>query len=362
MENQLVNTNTQVIGQTVEKYCLTYDKLPAADRSIVDRSMMSIDILQISTITDYGADLLAKLGNFSNTLLTGTLTKDCSVVGGLLTNLITDVESVNPKERKIGFLIKFLQDRKKELAALKTQYQGVLPSIEKVKGELEGHRRIMQRDILQYGNLLDEVNKFCDFLDFYIMGLARKIMDVHNNELPSLRATSKSTGKQTDLQAVYTVEQNLQELDRKLYDLESYKTAGLQISTQVDVLQRGDSALYNKLQTAINMTIPMWKVLAAVAIGVTNQSMAVGYLNKLDNSTNQLFVQLAEMSKDSTLQVARKAEEPALRLETLLKVNEIALSMFSDLVQINNDGQQDRENGRPQLEAINASTASRKVS
>ena len=81
-----------------------YDEsmLSEEEQKIVDDFAEKIDIQDSNIVLQYGASAQKKIANFSDSALEGVKTKDLGEVGGMITDLVTELKGLDVEEEKQG--------------------------------------------------------------------------------------------------------------------------------------------------------------------------------------------------------------------------------------------------------------------
>ena len=73
---------------------------------------------------------------------------------------------------------------------------------------------------------------------------------------PSLRAEAQQSGDPMHAQLVRDFEDTVNQFEKKIHDLKTSKTIAVQTAPQIKLIQNNDKLLADKIQTAIQETIP----------------------------------------------------------------------------------------------------------
>ena len=63
-----------------------------------------------------------------------------------------------------------------------------------------------------------------------------------------------------DIQAVADMEQFVDRLDKRIYDLQLSRQIAIQTAPQIRMIQNVNQALVEKIQSSILTSIPLWKI------------------------------------------------------------------------------------------------------
>ena len=139
---------------------------------------------------------------------------------------------------------------------------------------------------------------------------------------------------------------------KKLHDLELTRVISLQTAPQIRMIQNNDTLMMEKIQTSIMNTIPLWKNQMVLTLGIQDSQRAMEAQRKVTDMTNQLLQKNADMLKMATVETAREAERGIVDIETLKHTNESLISTLDEVLQIQTEGAQKRQEAEQELRRI----------
>ena len=137
----------------------------------------------------------------------------------------------------------------------------------------------------------------------------------------------------------------------KIYD-ELTRVISLQTAPQIRMIQNNDTLMMEKIQTSIMNTIPLWKNQMVLTLGIQDSQRAMEAQRKVTDMTNQLLQKNADMLKMATVETAREAERGIVDIETLKHTNESLISTLDEVLQIQTEGAQKRQEAEQELRRI----------
>ena len=153
-------------------------------------------------------------------------------------------------------------------------------------------------------------------------------------------------------QIVRDFEDTVNQFEKKIHDLKTSRTIAIQTAPQLRLVQNNDKLLADKIQTAIQETIPLWKSQMVMALGLYRQQEALKLQRNITDTTNQLLLQNSEKLRQNTLDVARESERSIVDIATLRKANENLISTMSEAVRIQQEGRRKRQEAEAELEKL----------
>ena len=168
------------------------------------------------------------------------------------------------------------------------------------------------------------------------------MQELQNTMAPQLKMKADETKDPADAQKYSDFMQFLNRFEKKLHDLKLSRMISIQAGPQLRLIQSGDQALVEKIQSSILNTIPLWKNQIVIAITLYRQRSALKLQKEVTDTTNELLRKNSEMLKESTVEIAKETERGIVDIETLKKVNSDLISTIEDTLKIQSDGKAKR--------------------
>ena len=327
--------------------------LTPEERRLVDELKEQIDVRDSQMLMQYGSGARQNIAEFSGNILNNIRAKDTGYIGELMTDLVTNVQDLNfnSLEKDSGILGIF---RKAEAKVKKflAQYEKLEVQVERIEGKLEEARMEMLKDIGMFDSLYQKNLDYFKQLQIYITAGDEKIKELREQTLPSLRAEVQKSGDPMHAQLVRDFEDTVNQFEKKVHDLKTSKTIALQTAPQIRLIQNNDKLLADKIQTAIQETIPLWKSQMVMALGLYRQQEALKLQRDVTDTTNALLLKNSEILKQNTLDVAKESERGIVDIETLKKANEDLIATMNEAVRIQKEGHDKRMAAEQELVKI----------
>lgn len=352
-ETEPVEETKEEPEQEAVKDPIDESRLSEAERKTVDDFAKKIDIMQTGTVLQYGSSAQKKVSDFSDTALKNVRTKDLGETGDLLNNLIKELKNFDADAgEKKGFFSKLFDKAGNTVEKYKEQYDKASASVNKVSDMLEDHQIRLMKDIALLDEMYKKNQQNTKELTMYILAGRKKMKQVRGEELPALVAKAKETGLPEDAQAANDLEQACTRFEKKLYDLELTRQVSLQMAPQIRLVQNNDTLMVEKIESTLNNTIPLWKNQIVLAMGLSHSKEAVDAEREVNNTTNELLKKNAEMLHQSTIDVAKESERGIVDIETLKHTNEQLIATLDEVLKIQKDGREKRQQAEEELNQI----------
>ena len=126
----------------------------------------------------------------------------------------------------------------------------------------------------------------------------------------------------------------------------------IQTAPQIRLVQNNDTLMVEKIQSTIVNTIPLWKSQMVLALGVEHSSQAAAAQRQVTDMTNELLRKNAEKLKMATVDTARESDRAIVDMETLKATNESLISTLDEVMNIQKEGRQKRQEAEAELRAM----------
>lgn len=322
--------------------------LSPEERRMVEEFAAKIDLHSSNMILQYGAGAQKKMADFSETALENVRTKDLGEVGEMLTNVVSELKTLEEEEEEKGFFGLFKKSGKK-LANMKAKYEKAEANVERICDALECHQIQLLKDIAMLDKMYELNVTYFKELSMYIAAGKRKLEEVRVTEMAQLERKAKSSGLPEDAQAVSDLASLCNRFEKKIHDLELTRAVSLQMAPQIRLVQSNDTLMSEKIQSTIVNTIPLWKSQMVLAIGVENSAKAAKAQREVTDMTNALLRKNAETLKMATIETAKETERGIVDMETLKATNESLISTLDEVMKIQTEGKEKRRAAEVEL-------------
>ena len=322
------------------------------EKQMVDSFAQQIDVRDSAMVLQYGAGAQKKMADFSETALSGVRTKDLGEVGGLITDVVTELRSFDATEEK--GLFGFFKKGASKVDALRTRYDKAEANVNKIVEALKGHQMTLMKDAATLDKMYELNLTYFKELTMYLLAGKKKLAEVRSVDLAKLTEQARISGRAEDAQAAQDLEAMCTRFEKKLGDLDLTRTIAMQTAPQIRLVQNNEIVLVEKIQTTIVNTIPLWKSQMVLALGIANSAEAARAQNAVTNMTNDLLKKNAEMLHTSTVDIARESERGIVDIETLKNTNETLIKTFDEVMQIQAEGRQKRAEAEAEMRRMEA--------
>lgn len=324
--------------------------LSEEEKAMVETFSQQIDLQDSTVILQYGAGTQKKMADFSENALENVKTKDLGEVGGLLSNVVTELKAFDEEESK-GFFGIFKKTSNK-IEAMKAKYAKAETNVNEICKALENHQVQLLKDVAVLDKMYDLNLTYYKELTMYILAGKKKLAKVRAEELPALQAKAQETGFAEDAQAARDLDEMCNRFEKKIHDLELTRAIAMQTAPQIRLVQNNDTIMVEKIQSTVVNTIPLWKSQMVIALGVEHSLQAAEAQRQVSDVTNELLKKNAEKLKMASIETAKESERGIVDMETLKATNESLISTLDEVMKIQEEGRAKRLEAEAEMQRM----------
>ena len=325
------------------------------DKKKIETISQQIKPLDHDGLLQFGTNLQQSMSQFSHQMLDKVQSKDMGPVGDSLSQLMGKLKSVNPNDldpNKQSKLKRIFRRTKASINEVFSRMQSVSSQIDRITIQLDKHKGNLTKDVELLDGLYDQNKKYFDDVTLYIAAAQRKKQQIQSETIPELQEKAHNSGNQMDIQAVADMEQFVDRLDKRIYDLQLSRQIAIQTAPQIRMIQNVNQALAEKIQSSILTSIPLWKNQMAIALTLMRQRNAVSAQRAVTDTTNDLLTQNASMLKQNAIETATENERGIVDIETLKTTQNDIIETIEQTLQIQQDGRQKRQAAEKELNGL----------
>lgn len=318
----------------------------------IDELSKKIKPMDNDDLLNYGTEAQQKMSQFSHRILNEVRTTDVGPVGESLNGLMGKLKSVNADELNPENQSKFKRLFKRTKASVNeifSKMQSVGSQIDRISIELDKHKNNLKQDVGMLDELYDMNKDYFDELSLFIEAAKKKRDQIQQEDAPQLVAKAKSTGNQMDVQAASDMEQFVDRLDKRIYDLQLSRQIAIQTAPQIRMIQNVNQALAEKIQSSILTSIPLWKNQMSIALTLMRQRNAVSAQKAVTDTTNDLLLKNSELLKRNAIDTATENERGVVDIDTLKTTQKDIIETIEQTLQIQEQGRTKRQQAESEL-------------
>ncbi|MDR5603452.1 toxic anion resistance protein [Staphylococcus coagulans] len=329
--------------------------LSEQDRQKINSLSAQIEPLNHESLLKFGANAQTQLSTFSHQMLNEIQSKDVGPIGDTLEQLMKKLKEVDPEslsQKDDSFLKKIFKRSKNSMQQLFSRMQSVSAQVDRISIELDKNKSLLVKDIQMLDGLYQQNKDYFDILNLYIQAGEQKKKEIEQELLPQMREEAKGTSDQMKVQEVADMEQFLDRLDKRIYDLKLSRQISLQSAPQIRMIQNVSRALAEKIQSSILTSIPLWKNQMAIALTLQRQNKAAIAQKQVTDTTNEMLLRNSEMLRQNANIAAQENERGIVDIETLKTTQDNIIQTIEETLQIQEEGRQKRQQAEADLKLL----------
>ncbi|UXU82694.1 toxic anion resistance protein [Mammaliicoccus sciuri] len=342
--------------QTRSDVTSTYEKtFSDEDQRRIDEIAKQIKPLDNDGLLLYGQQAQNKLSQFSHQMLTQVQSKDVGPIGNSLRNLMNKLKEVNPDElqkQNQSRLKRIFRRAERSVNEMFSKYQSVGAQVDRISVELQKSQNMLMKDVGLLDQLYEENKAYFDALNIYIAAAEKKRDELKQHNLVELEQKVKASNNQMDVQELADLQQYINRLEKRIYDLQLSRQITLQSAPQIRMIQNINQTLAEKIQSSILTSIPLWKNQMAIALTLLRQQGASEAQKKVTDTTNELLLKNSEMLKQNAIRTAEENERGIVDIETLKTTQTNIVDTIQETLRIQEDGTRKRQQAEQELQSL----------
>lgn len=331
------------------------DRLPLDRQNQAKELAAQIDVSDSQAVLSYGSAAQQKLGKFSHSMLNHVQNQDIGPVGDSLNELMYRLNEASPADlqaQEKNVFKRMFGKVKESIYEITAKYQKIGAQIDKIAVKLDKEKNGLLSDNVMLEQLYHKNKDYFDALNIYIAAGEVKQDELTNQLIPQAMRQAESSGDQMDVQIVNDLNQFLDRLDKRTYDLNLARQITIQQAPQIRLIQNTNQALAEKIQASINTAIPLWKNQVAIALTLLRQKDAVTAQRQVSETTNDLLKKNSEMLKISAIETAEENERGFVDIETLQKTQSDLIETIQETLRIQKEGKEKRRAAELELASM----------
>ncbi|BBP86905.1 hypothetical protein BsIDN1_05230 [Bacillus safensis] len=168
--------------------------------------------------------------------------------------------------------------------------------------------------------------------------------------VPSYEEKKAASGNQLAQMELDTLRNGIQALEEeRVYDLDMARMVALQTAPQIRLLQRGNTKLIGKINSAFIITIPIFKNGIIQAVTAKRQKLVADSMSELDRRTNEMLKRNAENISSQSVEIAKLSGRPSIDIETIESSFNTIVQGMKETKQIEEENKRLREDGTKRM-------------
>ncbi|MEK4229761.1 toxic anion resistance protein [Solibacillus sp. FSL H8-0538] len=352
--NEIIEAAPQALVSTEELSQIRQRQEALKQEPQVQTLAQKIDIKNQIAVLEFGKETATGISTFSDRMLATIKTSNLEKSTSLLNNLNKIMDRFDPKdfseEKKGGFIKRLFSRSKEQLERILSKYDTMNKEVDAVYTEIQKYEIEMKRNTVQLEQMYDENLSYFHSLSEHVAAIEVKVEHLQQ-QLPALKSRTEAGDQQAALE-LETFHRAIDLLEQRRYDLEMAQQVSFQSAPQIRLMQQGNNHLIGKINSAFVTTIPIFKQGLVHAVTMQRQKLVSDSMAELDKRTNEMLVRNAENVRKNSVDIARQAGSPSIKIETIEQTWQTIMAGIEETKQIQAETVRNREEGRKRIEQL----------
>ncbi len=341
--------------EPVQQYDIVADKdqvVQNMDMNKIDQLTSTIDISDMGTIVSFGAEAAESISKASDAVLNNMSMNQLSESSEMLKALSKIMDQFNIDELKEPKGIqKLFNKAQAQVEKILKKYNTMGSEIEKIYIELRKYQEDIRQSNKKLGTMFDANVQFFHDLEEYIYAGEQGCREIQA-AIDETQTELETTGNQDLRFQLQSYQQGLSLLEQRVADLRTAEMIALESVPMIKTMEFSNYNLYRKMESAIIITLPVFKQALAQAMLLKQQKIQAEAMSELDKKTNELLLRNAQNTVEQAKQTARLASGSSIQIETLESAWKTITTGIDEVQQIEVNAKKKREEDKVRLQNI----------
>lgn len=352
-KNLPVEATTELTEQKFQQLNLQEIGLQASDFNEVIAARKELADLSHNSVAEYGKNIATKTSTYTDELLNLVQNKDLDATGQKLNQVVQVAQQLNTnsilnKSKSSGFFGGLLSKFKGAKQSFDQHFNSTKEQIDSLVKEIETSQNGLKARVNTLDKMFEGVQDEYKQLGVYIAAGKLKEQDIQQ-EIAALTAQEQD---QATTQKVYDLNHLANNLEKRISDLQILQQSAMQTLPMIRIIQSNNLMLVDKFYAIKNITLPAWKNQISLAISLQEQKNSVQLANSIDDATNDLLKRNADLLHQNSVDTAKANQRSVIDIETLEHVQNTLIKTVNDVIQIQKEGVQKREEATTRIRAL----------
>ena len=352
-KNLPVEVSKELTEEKFQQLNLQEIGLQTSDFHEVEAARKELADLSHNSVAEYGKNIATKTSTYTDELLNLVQNKDLDATGQKLNQVVQVAQQLNTtsilnKSKSSGFFGGLLSKFKGAKQSFDQHFNTTKEQIDALVKEIEISQNGLKARVNTLDKMFEGVQDEYKQLGVYIAAGKLKEQEIQQ-EIASLTTQVQD---QTTTQKIYDLNHLSNNLEKRVSDLQILQQSAMQTLPMIRIIQSNNLMLVDKFYAIKNITLPAWKNQISLAISLQEQKNSVQLANSIDDATNDLLKRNADLLHQNSVDTAKANQRSVIDIETLEHVQNTLIKTVNDVIQIQKEGVQKREEATTRIRAL----------
>ena len=351
--NLPVESSNELVEQKFQQMDLKELGLQPADFQEVLAARKELQDMSHNSVAEYGKNIATKTSTYTDELLNLVQNRDLDATGQKLNQVVQVAQQLNTssilsQKKSSGFFDNLLSKFKGAKGNFDAHFNTTKEQLDVLVKEIETSQSGLKARVDTLDKMFDGVQDEYKQLGVHIAAGRLREQELQQ-EISALTALPQD---QTTTQKIYDLNHLANNLEKRVSDLQVLQQSAMQTLPMIRIIQSNNLMLVDKFYAIKNITLPAWKNQISLAISLQEQKNSVQLANTIDDATNELLKRNADLLHQNSIDTARANQRSVIDIETLEHVQNTLIKTVNDVIQIQKEGVQKREEATTRLRAL----------
>ena len=352
-KNLPVEVSKELTEEKFQQLNLQEIGLQTSDFHEVEAARKELADLSHNSVAEYGKNIATKTSTYTDELLNLVQNKDLDATGQKLNQVVQVAQQLNTtsilnKSKSSGFFGGLLSKFKGAKQSFDQHFNTTKEQIDALVKEIEASQNGLKARVNTLDKMFEGVQDEYKQLGVYIAAGKLKEQEIQQ-EIASLTTQVQD---QTTTQKIYDLNHLANNLEKRVSDLQILQQSAMQTLPMIRIIQSNNLMLVDKFYAIKNITLPAWKNQISLAISLQEQKNSVQLANSIDDATNDLLKRNADLLHQNSVDTAKANQRSVIDIDTLEHVQNTLIKTVNDVIQIQKEGVQKREEATTRIRAL----------
>ena len=352
-KNLPVEVSKELTEEKFQQLNLQEIGLQTSDFHEVEAARKELADLSHNSVAEYGKNIATKTSTYTDELLNLVQNKDLDATGQKLNQVVQVAQQLNTtsilnKSKSSGFFGGLLSKFKGAKQSFDQHFNTTKEQIDALVKEIETSQNGLKARVNTLDKMFEGVQDEYKQLGVYIAAGKLKEQEIQQ-EITRLITQVQD---QTTTQKIYDLNHLANNLEKRVSDLQILQQSAMQTLPMIRIIQSNNLMLVDKFYAIKNITLPAWKNQISLSISLQEQKNSVQLANSIDDATNDLLKRNADLLHQNSVDTAKANQRSVIDIETLEHVQNTLIKTVNDVIQIQKEGIQKREEATTRIRAL----------
>lgn len=306
-----------------------------------------------NAVAEYGKNIASKTSSYTDELLNLVQNKDLDATGQKLNQVVQVAQQLNTssilnQSKSSGFFGSIISKFKGAKQSFDQHFNTTKEQIDALVKEIESSQNGLKARVGTLDKMFDGVQDEYKQLGIYVAAGKLKEQEIQQQ----IAILTGQEQDQATTQKIYDLNHLSNNLEKRVSDLQVLQQSAMQTLPMIRIIQSNNLMLVDKFYAIKNITLPAWKNQISLAISLQEQKNSVQLANTIDDATNDLLKRNADLLHQNSVDTARANQRSVIDIETLEHVQNTLIKTVNDVIQIQKEGMQKRDEAAGRLRVL----------